>query len=547
MIISHFAARRRAKPGGVRLLLARLLALLLSGAGFSVTAEAQDFPSAHTAAHRRSAIARLPETSDTWEAAPVGSPAALTTAFAAQDVSSMDIRAEVERYLAEKQEQEEAQKREADEAGYEVGSDLAMTAKWNHGLELSTKNHDFRVHVGGRTQFDTSWFSVDDDVQNNINIPYQDGVDFRRARLRVDGTLYEVLEWVAEYDFVNAARIRNAAGTGTFESTVTAFTDLWVQAKELPRLGNVRIGNQKEPIGFEHLVSSRFQPFIERSFNQDAFYGGLFNGFTPGIQAFDTYDQQWGTWAVGLFKPTDNVFAFNATDGDYAVTGRVTRLLWYVDDGSGLLHVGLSGRQFTTVNDRIRYRTRDAVRAGIASVWPVPADTGTIAGDTGQFINGELVAVHGPWTLQSEWLVSFLDDAQIVVPAAGPQESIMYHGGYIQLLYFLTGEHDQYNRRTGFFDRVIPRENFFRVCTPDGPQMGRGAWQIGARYNYLDLNDKEINGGILHNATVGLNWFLNPNMKLQFDYIATHRDAPLAGDAGDGWIHGWGFRLANDF
>ena len=77
--------------------------------------------------------------------------------------------------------------------------------------------------------------------------------------------------------------------------------------------------------------------------------------------------------------------------------------------------------------------------------------------------------------------------------------------------------------------------------------MGPGAWQIGGRYNYLDLNDNGLDGGILHNFTGGLNWFFNPNMKLQFDYMATHRDAPLAGNLGDGWIHGFGMRLASDF
>ncbi len=38
-------------------------------------------------------------------------------------------------------------------------------------------------------------------------------------------------------------------------------------------LGNIRVGNQKEPVGFERLVSSRFLPFMERSYNQDVFYG----------------------------------------------------------------------------------------------------------------------------------------------------------------------------------------------------------------------------------------------------------------------------------
>lgn len=487
---------------------------------------------------RSSLMRRLPPAEPTGEAA-------WNTSYTTGAMDESELRAAIDRYMAER---DEFLQKEATETGYEVGSDLNMTAQWNHGLELSTKNKDFRVHVGGRTQFDTSWFSVDDNVQSNINIPYQDGVDFRRARLRIDGTMYEVIDWVVEYDVVNAIRARNSAGTGTTDFTVPAFTDVFWQIKELPIIGHLRIGNQKEQIGFEHIVSSRFQPFIERSYNQDSFYGGAFNGFTPGIQALNWTEDEMSVWALGLFKLTDNVFAYNANDGDYAVTGRITRLLWYCDDGTGLLHVGLSGRQFTTVGDQFRYRARDAIRAGISSTWPIPADTGTLLGDDGQFINGEIAAVYGPWTFQAEYLVSYLEEAQLATTPPGPNVgTVTYHGGYLQLLYFLSGDHDSYNRRTGAFDRMIPRESFFLVKTDEGPQLGRGAWQIGARYNYLDLNDNGINGGILHNLTAGLNWFLNPNLKVQFDYFATHRDAPLAGNLGDGWIHGWGIRVAHDF
>ncbi len=41
-------------------------------------------------------------------------------------------------------------------------------------------------------------------VNSAINVPYGDGVDFRRARLRMDGTLYEVHEYAIEFDFVNS-------------------------------------------------------------------------------------------------------------------------------------------------------------------------------------------------------------------------------------------------------------------------------------------------------------------------------------------------------
>ncbi len=465
------------------------------------------------------------------------------------------IRSVVQQYMAEQKAAdkaaEEAKKQAAAEEGYEVGSDLTMTAKWNNGLELSTKNKDFRIHIGGRTQYDGGAFWPDGVHPPNINQPYENGVDFRRARLRIDGTMYEQQEFAVEYDFVNSNRFINSVSagppltstTGVFD--VTAFTDVWWQLKELPVVGNIRIGNQKEAIGFEHMVSSRFLPFMERSYNQDTFYGGAFNGFTPGVSVFNSYGEDTGSWNIGVYKPTNNVFAFNAHTGDYAVTGRVTKLLWYEAEGADLLHLGLGARQYTSVNNTMQFRTRDAIRTGVSQLWPVPADTGSLLANEGQFLAPEIAAVHGPWTFQAEYLGAWTED--VATKAGNPTRQVFYQGGYVQAFYFLTGEHDNYSKERGAFDRVKPRENFFLLRSECGTVSGWGAWQIGARYNYLDLNSNGINGGELNNYTVGLNWFWNPNMKVQFNYMLTDRNSAASAGLGDGVIHGLGMRFAHDF
>jgi len=182
----------------------------------------------------------------------------------------------------------------------------------------------------------------------------------------------------------------------------------------------------------------------------------------------------------------------------------------------------------------------------LSTNWPTPANV-TLFGDDEQSANLEFVVVNGSMTLQAEYLVNGVQDARLL-PNGPLGTTAVYHGGYVQLLYFLTGEHDHYGKKVGFLERVKPNENFFLVRDQSGCRCyGKGAWQVGARYNYLDLNDEGLNGGILHNGTLGLNWFLNPNMKVQFNYMMTHRDAPLPGNIGDGWVHGWGIRLAHDF
>jgi phosphate-selective porin OprO/OprP len=120
------------------------------------------------------------------------------------------------------------------------------------------------------------------------------------------------------------------------------------------------------------------------------------------------------------------------------------------------------------------------------------------------------------------------------------------------LLYFLTGEHRFYNRKTAAFGRVTPNSNFtgFGIgdgCDGDGcePGCGSGAWQVGIRYSWIDLDNRGFRGGTIHDLTLGLNWFLNPYMKWQWNLECLYRNAP--DPAHDGWVYGFGTRLAFDF
>src|SRR5262249_18049401 len=144
----------------------------------------------------------------------------------------------------------------------------------------------------------------------------------------------------------------------------------------------------------------------------------------------------------------------------------------------------------------------------------------------------ELALVLGSFTLQAEWAGQFLTRA--VDPAGQPQGTVFFHGGYVQALYFLTGEHQEYKKREGVFGRVIPTRNYRLKKHEECHSLG--AWQVGVRFSYLDLNDQGIQGGQIYDWTVGLNWFLNPNMMVQLNYILEHRDAPQG--VVQGWISG---------
>ncbi len=141
----------------------------------------------------------------------------------------------------------------------------SFSAKWNHGFEETTKDKQFKFHVGGRVQLDGIWLQ-DNPAAFAGTGPFadQDAVDFRRARLRADGTMYQTIDWCVEIDFVNSANVN--PGTVPTETNIDFFpapTDLWLTFREVPMVGNVRVGNVKEPIGLEHMHSSRYLDFLE--------------------------------------------------------------------------------------------------------------------------------------------------------------------------------------------------------------------------------------------------------------------------------------------
>jgi phosphate-selective porin OprO/OprP len=482
---------------------------------------------------------------------------------------------------------------------YEIGSDTSLNAKWVHGLQTESPQKDFRVKVGGRTQVDAVAFSAapgpnQSPIKGGLDPRLADTVNFRRARFRVEGRMYEFYDFAAEYDFVNQINVNNETyPTERDAGPLTAVTDLWLQVRELPILGTVRVGNQKDPYGYEHLTSSRWLNFMERSFSQDAFEGPFNNGFLPGIQILNNNEAGDIAWQVGEFKNTTNPFAFSNSSGGSMTVGRLVYLPYFEDEGRKLLHLGISGRtmeprrQYTSFDRTtglptgdpitgVRFRSRGSIRNGpTGPLNSIYGDSGVLQGTWQNMIGLELVGNNGPWSFQSEYFGSWLYNT--TTTAAGPLVTNGYQpkpgtfcgttyfqGGYAEVLYFLTGESRTYSKIEYRFDRPIPHNNFYALR---GGGSGRrisvseGAWQVGLRYNYLCLSDGQINGGVLNGMTLGLNWMLNPNARVYFNYDLTYRDfasTPWAKDSsgsvvpsqsynGSGVINGFGTRLAFDF
>ena len=420
-----------------------------------------------------------------------------------------------------------------------------LEASWDNGFRLYSVDENFKVHVGGNAQVDTVWligpksvFALPNGAANGVE--NASAVDIRRARFRMDGSIYDQFDYMVEYDFANANNENEGLQPPSFGNLANSPVpcNVWMQIRDLPWLGNVRIGNQIKPIGMTNNTYQGFLPFLERADNMDAFYGPFDGGFALGITSRNYSESERMTWQYGIYGPSINVFGVSLNKLAYG--GHVTGLPWYEDEGRQLMHLGLGFYAGELEEGVLRVRARPVLRNAPGFAVPILVDTGQIPGSRQYTIGPEFAMVLGSVTIQAEWTGQVLTDA---VESNEPQGTVFFHGGYVEALYFLTGEYQEYQKKEGVFGRVVPNNNF-HVMKSDSVRTC-GAWQVGVRLSYLDLNDKAIQGGTIYDWTIGLNWFLNPNMKFQLNYILEHRDGQQ--DVGHGWINGIGLRAAYDF
>ncbi|MBL9094019.1 MAG: hypothetical protein JNL96_22565 [Planctomycetaceae bacterium] len=481
---------------------------------------------------------------------------------------------------------EEKAKAEAPK-GTIVGADTKMSGNWKEGAGLETSDKAFKMKWRGRTQFDTVGFTDSSQASFNGLGGNQDdtAVDFRRLRLGTEGTMYEQFDFAVELDFINCFNTNGSTNAlapnngikNAFDRQfvgVPAPTDVWVGMHDVPIFGTVRFGNVKPLNALEHTTSSRFLDFMERSLNQDAFVGRFNNGFQPGVVWWNTNEAQTMTWGSWACMNSYNVFAYDA--GGLDTGGRVTWTPWYDEESHGryMLHLGFSATERRCTNGQQRIRARGSVRNGIAQSWSNVADTTTFFSSGETLLVPEIALLLGSFQFQAEYFGQWNRDVAIQTtnvpaqPNPGPNLGTAYFQGYYaQVGYFLTGEHREYERKTGAFGRVVPHENFYFLRNKDkGPIITRGGWQVLYRYTLLDLNDPRltnvnianggnagVGGGTVYDHTLGLNHFLNPNMKIQYNFVVSDRSISAAQSVipgqpqVGGTSYGFGWRFALDF
>ncbi|OJW08795.1 MAG: hypothetical protein BGO49_08395 [Planctomycetales bacterium 71-10] len=377
----------------------------------------------------------------------------------------------------------------------EVGKNLEMKTTWNNGIQMSTLDDAFRFHIGGRVDFDSAWFRQDPNllVGDANGDRLRDGGDFRRMRLRADGRFWDNIDFVFEVNFANFQDFSNTGQQVTIGSV--GLTDVNVTFREVPILGNLKVGHLLPPISLEHMTSSNFVYYMERSPAFDAFINRF--DYANGANAFDSFFDDRATLSAAILRTgsrTVNPFGAGAGDGEYGAAARATFLPIYKDEGRRLLHLGASLMHRALDEDSTSPSDRSLVRSGAGREIPNVMAVGRFYSPRGQYyINPEVAAIFGRWSFSAEYLYTGLPSTYARQLNRNvfldPRGAGFFQGLYAEMGYFLTeGDSRRYNRKLGTFDRTVPMENAWFMKTGRGrPTVGRGAVQLLARYSFLDL------------------------------------------------------------
>jgi phosphate-selective porin OprO/OprP len=362
----------------------------------------------------------------------------------------------------------------------------------------------------------------------------EDRFELRRFRIGLQGDVRDSMFYKIEMEF-------NDPNSPTAK-------DAFIGWRNLPVLQTLILGHQKRPLALDALTSSKYIVMMERplaldAFNEDQRRFGV-------LAAGDDVKHCGLNWRYGVFA-LENAQDDGRIVGDthqMSVNGRVAATPVWRDGGREYLHLGLAGMHGnpdgqrnatdTNVNDG-RFRTRGEVRSN--NRW---LDTLAIAGgDDFDTVGVELAYNRGPLSLTVESLQNWFS-------RIGDPTDLHFHGGYAMAAWWITGEHQPFDRKFGTLDRVYPKENFGMVRDHDGRvvHVNPGALQLALRYSHLDLTDRDIQGGIGNNWTLGLNWLFTAHTKMQFNYVFgdIHEHFVQRGQTA-GEYESWGTRYAVDF
>ncbi|KPZ71280.1 MULTISPECIES: OprO/OprP family phosphate-selective porin [Shewanella] len=348
--------------------------------------------------------------------------------------------------------------------------------------EFISKDGKSTMEFSGRIQLD---YVNSDDFYTGSKREFEGGantVDFRRVRFGVEGYFSNVWKYSLEFDFDGESEVEVKDANVSYRG--------W-ENQEL------EIGFQKFGFGLEATGSSAHLAFLERA-STDTFSPDR-NVGVQWLYKGNDYNLMLGLGTTANINDDDLNFKQDVYNGRFTMAP--------INTSDHLLHIGVSG-MYTNNNseaEEMRYRARPSSKPVSRTI-----DTGKFDAESVQSYGLELAYQHRNLLIQGEYVTSKADQVD--------DESVSVDAYYLQAVYTLTGEQWNYGSKKGTFKSVKP-ENAISAG-------GYGAWEIAARVDVanFDDTDADIYGGEKTDYIVGVNWYLENNLKAQFNYVRSQSD-----------------------
>jgi phosphate-selective porin OprO/OprP len=383
------------------------------------------------------------------------------------------------------------------------------------GLQFESADKNFQFKLGGRIHADANYTSGDDFLEDGDHAEANDGTEIRRARMEFAGTFFKDWGFRTVADFADDnVRVKDAfiQYTGFNWGTITAGQQKQNFSRELQESSNDMMFTERSLMNIlnnptvDRAIGLNFQSFGKNWVAKAGIFGDAITpartGTTPEID--NAGDEGWGVSSRLIYNP--------------------------ILEKDKLIHLGIAG------NYRVPDATGDVAKSrGLAVVYEtnnmsnldiINANLTDV--DSIKMLGLEAAGMYGPFSVGGEYTQQWVD-------RKNGADNVALNGWYGEAAWSITGESRKY------------KEGNFRYLEPAKPfnlkNGGWGAWELATRYSAADLNDGSFTGGELSNITMALNWYINSNFRMMFNWthlldikdspLTTASGAPLSGDNTD--------------